>query len=879
MGLSSRCGCRCECVTSTTHGDVVRNRSNRNNNDAPDAVLEGLAMAGLVAILRQLGDLAELAAEVFDDMQHQVMAASARGRRLAVRAKRLLETDLYLPPTTSTHNSAAAALSLTIATSSSGRLGCRAHPRRGGGGGGGGGTPPIMMPRLVVQRIRRCRGPPRLSLLDKFDAAGDGACLKRYTDPSFFFRTHSARLEQGTLGVRANRGPYLKSMSMETSRPKFQTAFNSEPPESADNVTDCKSESETERDASEAPSPGFLSMLRQLKQHRHRHRQAAGAGSLFRVQQTVDRVQSSPQLDMEKKLQGSGTAQPSPSPSELERTSSFEAWLSPDARRFPTTAAAAATHHHEHEEIITQEPPHPHGASATACSGSVSDVVTTSIGAALSSSTMLKAKQNSADAEIPCSKSSRRYKDSVEMIASRVSSLPRKLFINIKHHNDCSRSDRAGTTNLRISQATGTGDCSPELEAIPTPREAFLPTLVHSDPVYSSMHSLLLPENDKCYSYLQHHESIPCNVSVDAERHHQQEDPSTDRCSNSNSNSSTPETCTTPDSRNLLLPGSLVLKRASALPENPCSEDAKLDTTPPLPPIPPMQWLSERVHTGTRTRAPSPKHRALWKKSLEVTEMIQAIRQAHSHSIQTSPVDTEETLVSNEHTSANASHRDEMKCSESEETGHPQPFRAREDAVQASEGNVLKAGEFPVPAILSDEAGSEIYLRTQAQADTCFQQQGRQQFGSSGHSDHGSTEKRSEEHEDLQNESVFFSAVQELANMSPPPSVPRPKYPLLDAGSHGRIMLRNGPSPIHPSRNILDSRSLLIKQIKDIAMDGNPSFKLKSVSGASSPQSSVTGSPTNSKVATILQRLDDIRKAHANNNEVHSEESWSDGSE
>ena len=95
----------------------------------------------------------------------------------------------------------------------------------------------------------------------------------------------------------------------------------------------------------------------------------------------------------------------------------------------------------------------------------------------------------------------------------------------------------------------------------------------------------------------------------------------------------------------------------------------------------------------------------------------------------------------------------------------------------------LKAGEFPVPAIL--------YLGVQEQADTCFQQQGRQQFGS-GHSDHGSTEKRSEEHEasdsssNLQNESVFFSAVQELAKMSPPPSVPRPKYSLLDAGSHGR---------------------------------------------------------------------------------------------
>lgn len=55
----TRCGrCRrCECAgapTTTSHGDV-RNR----DNDAPDAVLEGLAMTGLVDILRQLGDLAE----------------------------------------------------------------------------------------------------------------------------------------------------------------------------------------------------------------------------------------------------------------------------------------------------------------------------------------------------------------------------------------------------------------------------------------------------------------------------------------------------------------------------------------------------------------------------------------------------------------------------------------------------------------------------------------------------------------------------------------------------------------------------------------------------------------------------------------------------
>ncbi|CAD6257056.1 unnamed protein product [Miscanthus lutarioriparius] len=37
----------------------------------------------------------------------------------------------------------------------------------------------------------------------------------------------------------------------------------------------------------------------------------------------------------------------------------------------------------------------------------------------------------------------------------------------------------------------------------------------------------------------------------------------------------------------------------------------------------------------------------------------------------------------------------------------------------------------------------------------------------------------------LQNESVFFSAEQELAKMSPLPSVPRPKYSLLGAASGG----------------------------------------------------------------------------------------------
>ncbi|URE04686.1 hypothetical protein MUK42_33966 [Musa troglodytarum] len=42
------------------------------------------------------------------------------------------------------------------------------------------------MPRFVLDSYEECRGPPQLFTLDKFDTAGAGACLKRYSDPSFF---------------------------------------------------------------------------------------------------------------------------------------------------------------------------------------------------------------------------------------------------------------------------------------------------------------------------------------------------------------------------------------------------------------------------------------------------------------------------------------------------------------------------------------------------------------------------------------------------------------------------------------------------------------------------------------------------------------------
>ncbi|KAK4795875.1 hypothetical protein SAY86_028201 [Trapa natans] len=42
------------------------------------------------------------------------------------------------------------------------------------------------LPRFIMDSYEESRAPPRLFLLDKFDVAGAGACLKRYTDPSSF---------------------------------------------------------------------------------------------------------------------------------------------------------------------------------------------------------------------------------------------------------------------------------------------------------------------------------------------------------------------------------------------------------------------------------------------------------------------------------------------------------------------------------------------------------------------------------------------------------------------------------------------------------------------------------------------------------------------
>ncbi|XP_028764435.1 protein SCAR2-like isoform X1 [Neltuma alba] len=151
------------------------------DKDDPEALLEGVAMAGLVGVLRQLGDLAQFAAEVFHDLHEEVMATAARGHGLMVRVQQL---EAEVPSLEK------AFLSQTHHSSFFSNAGIDWHPNLRS-------EQNLItredLPRFVMDSYEECRGPPRLFLLDKFDVAGAGGCLKRYTDPSFFKESASSK--------------------------------------------------------------------------------------------------------------------------------------------------------------------------------------------------------------------------------------------------------------------------------------------------------------------------------------------------------------------------------------------------------------------------------------------------------------------------------------------------------------------------------------------------------------------------------------------------------------------------------------------------------------------------------------------------------------
>lgn len=142
--------------------------------DDPEGLLEGVAMAGLVGIVRQLGDLAEFAAEVFHDLHEEVLATAARGHELLIRVQQL-EAELPLVEKMMVAESNYVNFAYNPGVEWHANIhNDQNHFTQGD------------LPRFIRNAYEDCRGPPRLFLLDKFDVAGAGACLKRYTDPSFF---------------------------------------------------------------------------------------------------------------------------------------------------------------------------------------------------------------------------------------------------------------------------------------------------------------------------------------------------------------------------------------------------------------------------------------------------------------------------------------------------------------------------------------------------------------------------------------------------------------------------------------------------------------------------------------------------------------------
>lgn len=155
--------------------EMYRRRGGVSDED-PKAILEGLTVAGLVGILRQLGDLAEFASEIFHDLQEEVMVTAARSHKMIARVKNL---EASIPPVEKAILAQKSHIHFAYID------GTEWHPK-------------IQtrknqivysyLPRFIMDTYEECRDPPDFHVLDKFDKGGPGSCVRRYSDPSYFKR-------------------------------------------------------------------------------------------------------------------------------------------------------------------------------------------------------------------------------------------------------------------------------------------------------------------------------------------------------------------------------------------------------------------------------------------------------------------------------------------------------------------------------------------------------------------------------------------------------------------------------------------------------------------------------------------------------------------
>ncbi|XP_073280101.1 protein SCAR3-like isoform X2 [Primulina huaijiensis] len=171
------------------------------NKEDPKEILEGIAVSGLVGVLRQLGDLAEFAAELFHGLQDDVMRTSSRSHKLMARVRHI--------------ESALAPLEKAVLAQRSHlhfayTAGCNWHA-------------PLQceenhfscsdVPQFIMDSYEGCRGCPHLHLLDRFDPCGPGSCLKRYSDPTLFKRASVASGEASTENISKNKRSRKKRRS------------------------------------------------------------------------------------------------------------------------------------------------------------------------------------------------------------------------------------------------------------------------------------------------------------------------------------------------------------------------------------------------------------------------------------------------------------------------------------------------------------------------------------------------------------------------------------------------------------------------------------------------------------------------------------------
>ncbi|KZV20453.1 hypothetical protein F511_15464 [Dorcoceras hygrometricum] len=150
------------------------------NKEDPKEILEGIAVSGLVGVLRQLGDLAEFAAEVFHGLQDDVMRTSSRSHRLMARVQNIESALAPLEKAVLAQRSHLH-FAYTAGSDWHARIQCQENHFLCND-----------LPQFIMDSYEGCRGSPHLHLLDRFDPGGPGSCLKRYSDPTLFKRASIA---------------------------------------------------------------------------------------------------------------------------------------------------------------------------------------------------------------------------------------------------------------------------------------------------------------------------------------------------------------------------------------------------------------------------------------------------------------------------------------------------------------------------------------------------------------------------------------------------------------------------------------------------------------------------------------------------------------